>query len=127
MANENNNINNFLNQPWVMIIALVLGSFGVTTSTGIIPINQTRQQEIITAEEIGEMVAPIVSSAVRETMESFYKEDENKEALKDFIHRIDTTHGDCSRDFIDAGVQRVDAEIACTLQRNSEILIRNLK
>ena len=124
---ENNNINNFFNQPWLVIVALALGSFGVTTGTGLIPINQKEQQEIITAEEIGKIVSPIVASAVRETMESFYKEDENQEALKDFIHRIDTDHGDCSRDFIDSGVERVQAEIACTLQRNSEILIRNLK
>ena len=124
---ENNNINNFFNQPWLVIVALALGSFGVTTGTGLIPINQKEQQEIITAEEIGEIVSPIVASAVRETMETFYKEDENQEALKDFIHRIDTDHGACSRDFIDSGVERVQAEIACTLQRNSEILIRNLK
>ena len=124
---KDNNINNFFNQPWLVIIALALGSFGVTTGTGIIPINQKEQQEVITAEEIGEIVAPIVSSAVRETMEAFYKEDENKEELKDFIHRIDGEHERCLLDYIDSGVSRVSAEVPCSLQRNSEILIRNLK
>ena len=119
----------FFQNPWVIIIALLLGGGGTLTGTGLIPINQKEQQEIITAEEIGAIVAPIVQTAVKETMNSFYEnqKDPNQEALKDFIHRIDTDHGDCSRDFIDSGVERVQAEIACTLQRNSEILIRNLE
>ena len=126
MANENNTTNIFQN-PWVMVVALLLGVGGFTTGTNIIPINQNQQQERITAEEIGEIVAPIVSSAVRETMEAFYKEDENKEELKDFIHRIDGEHERCLLDYIDSGVSRVSAEVPCSLQRNSEILIRNLK
>ena len=119
----------FFQNPWVIIIALLLGGGGTLTGTGLIPINQKEQQEIITAEEIGAIVAPIVQTAVKETMNSFYEnqKDPNRESLKDFIHRVDQNHERCLLDFIDNNVSRVDAAMACTLQTNNEILIRNLE
>ena len=93
---NNNNHKNLFNNSWMVGIALLFGSTGALTGTGIIPINNT--QQTMTAEDIGKIVTPIVSIAVRETMENFYEERRKErftEPKADFLHRSDKNHEQC--------------------------------
>ena len=106
----------------------ILIGLALLTGVGGVGSNFLLPQQQIEAEEMGKIIAPIVSTAVKETMVSFYSEEKKgQEPLKDFIHTLDRDHESCLLAFIDNEVPRVSAEIACTLRSNNELLIRNLK